>query len=74
MTLPGLLAACRDLYLLVDPTENHPDAELSSRLADDTLAPLVRRRFEEWICQGSGRGEDRRAGQLIGVAENKVLR
>jgi WD40 repeat protein len=46
VTLDGLRAACRDLYLLVDPAENRPDAEPASRLAHDTLAPLVRHRFE----------------------------
>jgi hypothetical protein len=52
MALPDLLAACRDLYLLVDPAENRPDAERSSRLAHDTLAPLVRHRFEESDAPG----------------------
>ena len=52
MALPDLLAACRDLYLLVDPAENRPDAEQSSRLAHDTLAPLVRQRFDESDAPG----------------------
>jgi len=52
MILPDLLTACRDLYLLVDPAENHPDADPASRLAHDTLAPLVRKRFEESDAPG----------------------
>ena len=46
-TLTVLLARCSDLYLLVDPLENRPEAESTSRLAHDTLAPLVRQRFDE---------------------------
>lgn len=52
MTLGDLLAACRDLYLLADPVENRPVDEASFRLAHDTLAPLVRRRFEESDAPG----------------------
>ena len=51
-TLDGLLAACRELYLLIDPAENRPDAEPTSRLPHDTLAPLVRNRFEESDAPG----------------------
>jgi CHAT domain-containing protein len=43
--LPGLLQRCQDLYLLVDPAENQPDRPAASRLAHDTLAPIVRDRF-----------------------------
>ena len=45
--LPGLLQGGKDLYLLVDPAENRPGVEPASRLAHDTLAPLVRARFDE---------------------------
>jgi len=52
MNLPSLLAACRDLYLLVEPADNRPDAEPASRLAHDTLVPLVRHRFRESDAPG----------------------
>ena len=45
--LPGLVQECRDRYLLVDPAEHQPGKPLSSRLSHDTLAPLVRARFDE---------------------------
>ncbi|MGB3220430.1 MAG: SUMF1/EgtB/PvdO family nonheme iron enzyme, partial [Anaerolineae bacterium] len=38
---------CRDLYLLVDPSRNQPDQPPASRLTHDTLAPHVRKRFDE---------------------------
>lgn len=43
--LPGLVRQCQDLYLLTDPADNQPHKEPTSRLAHDTLAPLVRSRF-----------------------------
>ena len=53
MTVDSLLVACRDLFLLVDPAENHPGAKHEiTRLAHDTLAPLVRHRFEESDAPG----------------------
>src|SRR5690606_19605600 len=69
MALDGLVAACRDLYLLVDPAENRPDAEPASRLAHDTLAPLIRQRFEESDAPGqrARRILDRRASNSITV-------
>jgi WD40 repeat protein len=51
-TLGDLVAACRDRFLLVDPVENRPTDEGALRLAHDTLAPLVRRRFEESDAPG----------------------
>lgn len=45
--LPGLVQAFQDFYLLVDPAKNQPDQPPVSRLAHDTLAPLVRKRFDE---------------------------
>jgi len=46
-TIEPLLLACRDRYLLVDSLENQPNVEPTTRLAHDTLAPLIRQRFEE---------------------------
>lgn len=45
--LPHLVHHCQDLYLLVDPAHNQPDRPSASRLAHDTLAPLIRKRFDE---------------------------
>ena len=45
--LEALLGECIDLFLLVHPAENQPDAESATRMAHDTLAPLVRARFDE---------------------------
>ena len=50
--LPALLQACRDLYLLVDPSKNQPDQPPASRLTHDTLAPHVRKRFDESDAPG----------------------
>ena len=45
--LPYLVQECRDRYLLVDPVQYQPGKPPSSRLCHDTLAPLVRARFDE---------------------------
>ncbi|MFN8464033.1 MAG: CHAT domain-containing protein [Caldilineaceae bacterium] len=50
--LPGLVQACRDLALLVDPAQNQPDQPPASRLTHDTLALHVRRRFDESDAPG----------------------
>lgn len=50
--VPGLIGACRDLSLLVAPAENRPTDNTANRLAHDTLAPLVRQRFEESDAPG----------------------
>ena len=50
--LPGLVQECRDLYLLVDPSQNQPDQPAASRLTHDTLAPHVRKRFDESDAPG----------------------
>ena len=50
--LPALLQECRDLYLLVDPAQNQPDKPPASRLTHDTLAPHVRKRFDESDAPG----------------------
>jgi len=42
-----LAQQCCDLYLLADPVENRPTQERVTRLVHDTLAPLVRARFDE---------------------------
>jgi hypothetical protein len=50
--LPDLVQECRDLYLLVDPSQNQPGAPSASRLTHDTLAPHVRKRFDESDAPG----------------------
>ena len=50
--LPTLVQECRDLYLLVDPSKNQPGQPPASRLTHDTLAPHVRRRFDELDMPG----------------------
>ncbi len=50
--LADLLRCCQELYLLTDPSANRPDATPASRLAHDTLAPLVRLRFDESDAPG----------------------
>lgn len=50
--LPALVLACQDLYLLVDPSQNQPNQPRASRLAHDTLAPHVRKRFDESDAPG----------------------
>ena len=62
--LPGLVQACRDLYLLVDPSQNQPDQPAASRLTHDTLAPHVRKRFDESDAPGQ------RARRIL---ENRVV-
>jgi len=44
--LPELVDEFRTLYLLTDPGEDTEQANRSTRLAHDTLAPLVHQRFE----------------------------
>jgi hypothetical protein len=39
------LQECKDHYLLADTSGDHPDAENSTRLAHDTLAPIVRAKY-----------------------------
>ena len=43
----SLLQRCKDLYLLVGPAEGRARQAGVSRLGHDTLAPLVRARFDE---------------------------
>jgi WD40 repeat protein/tetratricopeptide (TPR) repeat protein len=41
-----LVQQCKDLYLLADPAEDQADPAETTRLAHDTLAPLVREQFD----------------------------
>ena len=50
--LPALVQECRDLYLLVDPSQNQPGQPRASRLTHDTLAPHVRVRFDKSEAPG----------------------
>ncbi len=50
--LPRLVQQCQDLYLLVDPARNQPGQSPASRLTHDTLAPHVRKRFDESVAPG----------------------
>ncbi len=50
-TLPALLDTCRKSFLLVESGEEQAGGR-AFRLAHDTLAPLVRRRFEESDAPG----------------------
>ena len=44
--LPGLLQQCQDLHLLTVATGTQKESTKTTRLAHDTLAPLVRERFD----------------------------
>ncbi|TWT55540.1 nSTAND1 domain-containing NTPase [Allorhodopirellula solitaria] len=45
--LPGLLKHCKDLYLLTTPQSGPTSTSDTTRLAHDTLAPLVRAEFDK---------------------------
>jgi hypothetical protein len=45
--LPKLIQRCKDLYLLVDRASDKKATIKDTRLAHETLAPLVRERFDE---------------------------
>lgn len=47
-----LVQRCQDLYLLTDAAHNQPTTQRSSRLAHDTLASLIRKRFDESDAPG----------------------
>jgi len=47
-----LVQKCKDLYLLTDWREDQTRYEPTTRLAHDTLAPLVRKRFDESDAPG----------------------
>ncbi len=51
-TLATLVQACKDRYLLVDPASDDEETANATRLTHDTLAPLVRRRFDESDAPG----------------------
>ncbi|MCC6454684.1 MAG: CHAT domain-containing protein [Caldilineaceae bacterium] len=44
--IANLVRQCQALYLLTDPAQGEPGSEPVTRLAHDTLAPLVRARYE----------------------------
>ena len=46
-TLPDLLQQCQDLHLLTVAASTQKESSKATRLAHDTLAPLVRERFDE---------------------------
>ena len=46
-TLPAILRQCQDLYLLSMAASTQNENGKTTRLAHDTLAPLVRQRFDE---------------------------
>ena len=50
--LDSLVQEYDNLYLLVDSVKNEPTKPRTSRLAHDTLAPLVRQRFDESEAPG----------------------
>ncbi|HMN28030.1 MAG TPA: AAA family ATPase, partial [Caldilineaceae bacterium] len=68
-SLPTLLQHFQNLYLLVDPANDQANSTLQSRLAHDTLAPLVRARFDESDLPGqrARRILESRAGEWDGV-------
>ena len=45
--IPALVQRCKDGYLLTDLPSTGPEPVKGTRLAHDTIAPLVRARFEE---------------------------
>jgi WD40 repeat protein len=47
--LPSLVQKLKDLYLLVDPSQDQKDkmTVTATRLAHDTLAPLIRKQFDD---------------------------
>lgn len=51
-SLPALLQACRDLYLLVEPATEQLNEQPVSRLTSDALTPLVRRAYAESTLPG----------------------
>jgi WD40 repeat protein len=44
--LRPLIQKCKERYLLVDPAQNQRGAAETTRLSHDTLAPLIRERYE----------------------------
>lgn len=50
--LPELVQTCRDLYLLTETSGDGAGALQTTRLAHDTLAPLVRQRYEASVHPG----------------------
>ena len=70
--LSQLLQQCKTRRLLVDPAGHDGDRELSeNRLAHDTLAPLVRERFDKSNDPGQARDGSSRTGRWIGRARRR---
>lgn len=62
--LPNLLRQCLDLYLLTDPAGTQKKSTKATRLAHDTLAPLVRVRFDK---------SDRPGQRARRILDNKMV-
>ena len=62
--LPKLVAAMKDLFLLVDASGDQAAAANVTRLSHDTLAPLVRQRFDE---------SDRPGQRAYRILENRAV-
>jgi len=63
-TLPALLQRCKDGYLLTDIPTARQEPVKGTRLAHDTIAPLVRARFE---------ASDRPGQRARRILENRVM-
>ena len=76
-TIPVLLRSCQDLYLLVDAPHEVESREVNTsiRLAHDTLAPLIRQRFEtsNHVGQRALRILENRVQEWSGATEGAVL-
>lgn len=81
--LPGLIQRLKDLYLLADPRGRfHEDrGGVSTRLAHDTLAPLIRERFDKSVRPGQrarrileNRGEEWSGSKVGATLDEQDLR
>lgn len=82
-TLPALLLKCQDLHLLTIASSTQKESSKTTRLAHDTLAPLVRERFDESDKPGqrarrildnrSVDWKDNHEGTLLDEADLKVI-
>jgi WD40 repeat protein len=63
-TLPTLLQRCTDEYLLTDIPSTGQEPVKGTRLAHDTIAPLVRARFEE---------SDRPGQRALRILDNRAV-
>jgi len=64
--LPEFINRCKQEYVLVDPSGDQPEAaqNTATRLAHDTLAPLVRQRFDD---------SDKPGQRARRILENRVV-